>query len=530
MSHASLGLADTTDSDPRNGPTILRRIWTPANIVIAVSAGLIVIIFAIFAALCVQGYNTTLDQAQQKAQSAADVVAEEAEWMLGGSKALLTHLAAFATVPADVTESDRASIDAALKALPVPTSFGLYDATGAAFGGVGAAGLPASIGDLQVFKALAAGQGFAISRQVNDPSTGAPLFVLAQKLTAPEGFGGAAVITISGAVMQELWAPQQLGPGSTVGLLLPDGWLVARYPAAPQSADSSQQPLFTTMAGQENGTYFSPRSPVDGIARVVGFRRLPALGVIAVASMSQDAAVAGLWTAIVTVLWLMCPIAVALFIGSLVTAGILRKSARTQANLAAALTHNETLFREIHHRVKNNLQSVASLLQMQPIPREIKADMGQRIAAMSAVHEHIYRSTSFDTVRVQQYLTTLIENIRAGSGPNVQVREDIEDLEVDKDAATPLGLIVNEVVANAFKHGFPDGRKGTIRVSLMRRGDGRAELSVADDGVGFDPEQPSKGIGRRLIRALTSQLGGESEVTSGPGLGSRFVLVFPLGK
>ena len=229
-----------------------------------------------------------------KAQSAADVVAEEAEWMLGGSKALLMHLATVATVPADVTDTDRANIDTALKALPVATSFGLYDATGAAFGGAGAAGLPASIGELEVFKALAAGMDFAISRQIEDAATGAPLFVLAKRLTAPEGFGGAAVITISGTVMQELWTPQQLGAGSTVGLLLPDGWLIARYPAASQAANSSQQPLFTTLAGQNAGTYYSPRSPVDGVARMVGFRRLPGLGVIAIASVSEDAALAGL--------------------------------------------------------------------------------------------------------------------------------------------------------------------------------------------------------------------------------------------
>ena len=530
MSEASLGTGAPADMIAPAPPSAWRRVRTPANIVIAISAGLIVVIFAIFAMLCVQGYASTLEQARLKAQSAADVVAEEAEWMLGGSKALLMHLATVATVPADVTDTDRANIDTALKALPVATSFGLYDATGAAFGGAGAAGLPASIGELEVFRALAAGMDFAISRQIEDAATGAPLFVLAKRLTAPEGFGGAAVITISGTVMQELWTPQQLGAGSTVGLLLPDGWLVARYPAASQAANSSQQPLFTTLAGQNAGTYYSPRSPVDGVARMVGFRRLPGLGVIAIASVSEDAALAGLWSAIVTVLWLMCPIAIALFIGSLVTASILRKSARTQANLAAALAHNETLFREIHHRVKNNLQSVSSLLQMQPIPREIKADMGQRIAAMSAVHEHIYRSTNFDTVRVQNYLTTLIENIRAGSSPSVRVVEDIEDLEVDKDAATPLGLIINEVVANAFKHAFPQGREGTIRVSLVRLADGRAELAVADDGIGFDPAQPGKGIGRRLIRALTSQLGGESEFTSEPGLGSRFVLVFPLAK
>ena len=190
------------------------------------------------------------------------------------------------------------------------------------------------------------------------------------------------------------------------------------------------------------------------------------------------------------------------------------------------MSHNEVLFREIHHRVKNNLQSVASLLQMQPIPREIKADMGQRIAAMSAVHEHIYRSNDVATVRVKDYLETLIRNIRAGADPAVQVSQEIADVAVDKDAATPLGLILNEVVSNAFKHAFSDGRAGTIAVRLVQQADGRGRLTVEDNGVGFDPAQPAKGIGRRLIAALTQQLGGESHAVSENG--STFTLVFPL--
>jgi two-component sensor histidine kinase len=192
------------------------------------------------------------------------------------------------------------------------------------------------------------------------------------------------------------------------------------------------------------------------------------------------------------------------------------------------LAHNEVLFREIHHRVKNNLQSVASLLQMQPIAREIKVNMGQRIAAMSAVHEHIYRSNDFASVRIKTYLETLIATLRDGHDPTVEVFEDIDDVAVDKDAATPLGLIVNEVASNAFKHAFADGRAGRLRISLKRQGDTSACLIIEDNGPGFDPTAPSKGIGRRLIEALTMQLGGEAKVAPAEGGGSRFTLSFPL--
>ena len=315
-----------------------------------------------------------------------------------------------------------------------------------------------------------------------------------------------------------------------MSILRDDGWIVARYPTLPQTVNASQQPVFTTQKNETVGSYVSARSPADGIARAVGFHRLPALGIVAIAAVSQDAAFAGLWTAIITVLWLMVPIALALLVGSLVTAHILRQSGRTQAKLAAAVAHNEVLFREIHHRVKNNLQSVGSLLQMQPIDRAIKADMGQRIAAMSAVHEHIYRSNNFSTVMVKSYLETLIENIRRGGDPRVTVAEQIDDLPVDKDAATPLGLILNEVVTNAFKHAFPDGREGLIAVTLVRDSDGRGKLTVEDNGVGFDPATPAKGIGQRLIRALAEQLGGESNIEATQNGGARFVLTFPLAR
>ena len=169
---------------------------------------------------------------------------------------------------------------------------------------------------------------------------------------------------------------------------------------------------------------------------------------------------AGLWNSIIIVSWLIAPIALALLVGSLITARLLRRSARTQASLATALASNDVLFREIHHRVKNNLQSVASLLQMQPIPHEVKADMSQRIAAMSAVHEHIYRSDDFAHVRVKEYLQTLIEKHPGRAARTCTVIENLDDLSVDKDAATPLGLILNEVVSNAFKHAFKDGRHG----------------------------------------------------------------------
>ncbi|MEO8756528.1 MAG: histidine kinase dimerization/phosphoacceptor domain -containing protein [Devosia sp.] len=487
--------------------------------VIALAIGLIALILAIFGFLCWQGYGTTLDNARVKAQTAADIIADDTEWALGGSLSAL-HLVANLG-PAALDPANRPAIDAALKQLPADTRLTLYNAAGDAVDATGTSSIAAE----SYFEPLKLGQEWVILPVGADPSD----IVIAQRLGGTE-FAGVAVLAIPMTLLQSFAAPQKLGDGSTVIINRDDGWMVGRYPPLPGPLDVSKTSAYwDTISTNDKGIYTTV-SPLDAVNRIVGFRHLKGLGLIAFATISQDAAIGALWTSIIIVSWLIGPIALMLLAFALIIARILRQSERTQAKLAAAVAHNEVLFREIHHRVKNNLQSVGSLLQMQPIDKAIKTDMGQRIAAMSAVHEHIYRSNNFSTVMVKSYLETLIENIRRGGDPRVTVAEQIDDLSVDKDAATPLGLILNEVVANAFKHAFPDGRDGLIAVTLVRDSEGRGNLTVEDNGVGFDPAKPAKGIGQRLIRALAEQLGGESKVETAQNGGARFVLTFPLAK
>jgi two-component sensor histidine kinase len=508
---------------------LLRRRWEAADAVVALSVGLVLVILGIFAVLSWQGYQQTLDSARAKSQQAADLVAAQAGWMLGSSLGALELIESkLAFEPAELEPETKAELDAALAALPADASLGLYDPAGAELPNGGTPALPHSIAGTDYFAALANGADWTIAPQAQDATSGAPLIVVARRLGG-DIFAGVAVLALDAAVMERFWAPQRLGADSTVGLARDDGRFIARYPPLTAPLDlASASPFWSQIAAAPQGTYESGRSPADGVARVVGFRHLPEFGVVAFGSISQDVMLAGLWNAIWVVLWLLLPIALALLGGSLFAARLLRQSAQTQRKLAGAVAHNEVLFREIHHRVKNNLQSVAGLLQMQPIPREIKANMSQRIAAMSAVHEHIYRSDDFSIVHVRDYLHTLIETIRAGHDPAVEVRAELDDLSVDKDAATPLGLILNEVVTNAFKHAFEDGRAGVLAVRLVVGEDGRGQLTIEDNGVGFDPERPAKGIGRRLIGALTGQIGGEASFASMAGTGSRFTLRFPL--
>ncbi len=520
---------NTTTSSTAARP---RRRWEAADTVIALTTGLIIVIFAIFFFLCWQGFGQTIENAKKRAQTTADIVATQASWMIGGGiSALRIVESKLAFEPAVLDPEEKADLDNALKVMPVAGNLALYDTDGTVLENGGSPSLPANIAGTIYFTELTSGGRIeTIAPQEADAATGEPIIVIARRL-GTEVTSGFAVLALPGTALDAFATALELTPASTISIARDDGKIVARHPPLPQVLDlSTTSQFWPQVAANEFGTYDSGASPADGVSRIVGFRHVPQYGVVIFGSISRDSAIAGLWNAIATVLWLLVPIALALFVGSLLTARLLRQSAQTQRTLAAAVSHNEVLFREIHHRVKNNLQSVASLLQMQPIPREIKANMGQRIAAMSAVHEHIYRSNDFETVRVNDYLSTLIGSVRAGSDPRIEVIEQFEDLAVDRDAATPLGLIVNEVVSNAFKHAFPDGREGHILVRLERINDTTGRLSIEDDGVGYDPEAPAKGIGRRLVNALTLQLGATSHVESLAGGGSRFTLDFPLAR
>jgi two-component sensor histidine kinase len=504
------------------------RRWEAADTVITLVSALIFIIFAVFAALCVQGYATSVNSAKARAQTGADIVGQETRWLVGAIGSALDAVdAKLSMLPATLEVADKADLDTTLRSLPIGSRLAIYDAQGFVLPTAGAAELPADISQMDFFATLPGENDWVVLPQDDRAAEVPPVIVFARAL-GTDVFAGAALLSISADVLRQFHEPLNLGPDSSVNIVRSDGWMISRDPPLAGKRNIAEtSPFWPEVSTSETGTY-TATSQVDGVTRVVGYRNLTDLGLVVYATISQDTIVRNLWTSIWIVSALLVPFALVLFAGSLWTARLLRRSASTQRTLAKAVEHNDVLFREIHHRVKNNLQSVASLLQMQPIPREIKTNMGQRIAAMSAVHEHIYRSGNFETVHVKDYIQTLLASIRAGHDPNVQVVADLNDLPVDKDAATPLGLILNEVASNAFKHAFADGREGKVTVRLARTPEGMGQLTVEDNGVGFDPQVPAKGIGRRLIGALTQQLGGESSFETAPGGGSLFTLTFPL--
>jgi PAS domain S-box-containing protein len=201
-------------------------------------------------------------------------------------------------------------------------------------------------------------------------------------------------------------------------------------------------------------------------------------------------------------------------------------SARALATeaLKRSLAEKEVLLREIHHRVKNNLQVITSLINLQShrvadgAARALFEDTRNRVHAIALLHEHLYRTQDLAHVDVAGYLRGLVQHIAGANRDDqrsITVNVEVRSAVLDIDSAVPVGLIVNELVSNAYKHAFPNGRsEGTITVEITTNGD-QTRLCVTDDGGGF-PENfalhSCNSLGMLLISSLAQQLDGALSV------------------
>lgn len=202
--------------------------------------------------------------------------------------------------------------------------------------------------------------------------------------------------------------------------------------------------------------------------------------------------------------------------------------------LREAVDMKTTLIKEIHHRVKNNLQIVMSLLSIQANQvkdlgaREALLQAQTRINALALVHRILNELEDQSTLDIRQLLDELSHQIAGGmSNDKVRVEVDVPSRVVSGSVAVALALFTVEVLTNIFKHAFPDGREGVIRVTMQMLGDGKLKLAIADNGMGFAMDDTRKSVGSRLIKTFGLQLGGVSSVHSEPGRGTVVDLVFP---
>jgi PAS domain S-box-containing protein len=201
------------------------------------------------------------------------------------------------------------------------------------------------------------------------------------------------------------------------------------------------------------------------------------------------------------------------------------------------LKERESLLQEIHHRVKNNLQTISSLINMQirglddESSRAALRDCQSRVVTMAQIHEMLYQSSDYARVPFARYARDLAARVLSASGilaGTVALDFELAELALPVEQAIPCGLILNELVANSLKHGFPNGARGTIRVAL-RLADQSVVLSVGDDGIGMPPAldlENLTSLGMQLVRTLVEQLEGRLEIIRVPGC--TFRIAFPV--
>ncbi|MCJ7499417.1 PAS domain S-box protein [bacterium] len=202
-------------------------------------------------------------------------------------------------------------------------------------------------------------------------------------------------------------------------------------------------------------------------------------------------------------------------------------------NISSSLAEKETLLREIHHRVKNNLQVISGLLNLQSHyiddegVRAIYKESQNRIKTMALIHEELYQREDLARINLAEYLSALAGNLMASYSMTigrVSLDLDLEDAEITIDTAIPCGLIVNEIVSNSLTHAFPDNGEGKIQIKLKLLDGEKFELTISDDGMGLPADleiSKTKTLGLRLVSILAEQLGADLQVEKGQGTAFR---------
>jgi PAS domain S-box-containing protein len=216
-----------------------------------------------------------------------------------------------------------------------------------------------------------------------------------------------------------------------------------------------------------------------------------------------------------------------------------RKKAREK--LQASLDEKEVLLKEIHHRVKNNLAVVTSLLNLQssgiddPEAKEAFKNSMSRIRAMALIHEKLYKSEDLRQIYASDYLEAIVENLVLNYrtlGSDIDVERKLDDIPLTIEQAIPCGLIMNELITNAFKYAFPGQAKGHITVTFAQQDDHSYKLAISDNGVGlpadisFPPPSSTPSLGLQLVEVLARQLDGRVRLKRSNG--TQFNIIFPI--
>lgn len=295
-----------------------------------------------------------------------------------------------------------------------------------------------------------------------------------------------------------------------------------RYPGLIGHALNTRREFFTNDPGSHSASAADP----GGGARPSRFLSAPVIyggdlvGQIALADSTRDYTDDDLKTA--------------RRLGSIYAMAVIRF--RNEASLLKSLEEKTVLIKELHHRVKNNMQVVSSLISLQARKidddryRRIFLESSNRIQAMAMVHEKIYHSEDLSRVDFSRYVREIAERLLYSFGMDreqVALEFDVRDVYLGIDQAIPCGIILNELVTNSFKHAFSGGRRGKLSISFIADGEGKYRLVVQDDGPGIPDDligSAEKSLGMQIVTALTRQLNGTIKAANAGG--ARIELVF----
>jgi len=488
---------------------VTQAIAGSARAAIAFIVSTLLIYSAIIGSVVYQGIDDQHERAEATATAAAKAVTINTGWIVEVAAQALRRMdsALGGEVQPNVTAT-LSSVREALEGLPSSAKAYIVAANGQTLYTTDPNFVEIDIRDREYFAGPAAGKHFFTSSLLISRLDGSEIFTFSRRLEREGVFIGVAIISFDADLLGSLLDSLDLGAGSTISILRSDGMLVARYPPADTPMDLSGYKLFTELLPESDNGVYTARSPLDGVQRVVSYQSVPDTELIALASVSTAETMWRFWRRVWIFLLIVIPTTFALALCAIWIIRLLQKDGRRKQDLETALATNTMLFREIHHRVKNNMQSMQSLVRMQDLPAGIKTDIQLRFAAMSAVHEHMYNRDAYAALDAPAFIASITETLFQAYGSSARLVLDIDQLSVSHERATPLALLITEVVTNAFKYADLDRPDATITISLKGVSDDVAKLEIADNGPGFDPETVSKRMGTKIIRAMVMQLGG----------------------
>ncbi|MGO7267366.1 sensor histidine kinase [Rhizobium ruizarguesonis] len=459
----------------------------------------------------ISSYETAVRRGDERVSAASKIVAANANWLNSLARETLHRIDDALGPSTSLPGPDRVrDLDAAVYDLPPQATAYIIGADGETLYSNDRNIRPINVTDRDYFVRLRNGADEYTSPLIISRLSQRQIFVFSRRLERNGVFAGVAVIAFDASILRPIWDAVAIGENSIVSLIRRDGQLIARYPEPAGPVDMRNHKLFTDyMRKATSGTYRSV-SPVDNEDRLVGYRILERTPFVAIASADIHVIMQPFWedakiAALLVAFALVGALAAALWIQNLIKVDTLHTR-----QLADALRSNETLMREIHHRVKNNLQTVMALLRLQGFEPEAVQKLNERISAMSAVHEQMYGFDQFSGISAREFIPSFVRTLVDVHGRAVSVDFEIDDIVIAADKATPFALLLNELIANSMKYAFDGRASGNIRVMLRMTDGEESQLTVADDGIGFDGRSDSAGMGTRLIKAFVNQLHGEA--------------------